>query len=130
MHEAFTRYIGQGAPAYERKDRLSPVDAIAAIRQAGGLAVLAHPVHLCMPDRDELARFVARLRQMGLDGIETRHSDHSPADVLAFEKLAAHFNLLATGGSDYHGSRKPIAMGSQNVPRAVYEKLRDAHARR
>ncbi len=130
VHEAFTRYIGQGAPAYVRKDRLPPADAIAAIRQAGGLAVLAHPVHLRLPTIDDLARFVARLRQMGLDGIETRHSDHSPADVRAFEQLAARFRLLTTGGSDYHGSRKPIAMGNQNVPLAVYEKLRDARAKR
>jgi hypothetical protein len=66
---------------------------------------------------------------MGLDGIETRHSDHSPADVRTFEELASQFNLLTTGGSDYHGSRKPIAMGSQNVPYAVYELLHGARMR-
>jgi hypothetical protein len=126
VHEAFSRYIGQGAAAYIRKDRLSAADAIRAIHDAGGLAFLAHPVQLGLADHDAIEHFAVRLQQLGLDGIETRHSDHSPADVDAFEQTAAHLGLLASGGSDYHGSRKAIALGGVRVAFEVYQRILEA----
>ncbi|MCC7409694.1 MAG: PHP domain-containing protein [Phycisphaeraceae bacterium] len=127
MHEAFRRYIGQGAPAYVRKDLLAPADVIATIHRAGGLAVLAHPVQLRMPDFDTLAHQIVQFKKMGLDGLEVRHCDHTPADVRRFEALAKDLDLLTTGGSDYHGPRKPIELGSQRVPMDYYHRLREAH---
>jgi hypothetical protein len=129
MQDAFTRYIGEGAAAYARKDRLAAADAVAVIHQAGGLALLAHPVQLRCEDDDALHHVVRRLKDVGLDGIETRHSDHRPADVERLEKLAADLNLLTTGGSDYHGSRKSIELGSERVPMQVYEALERAKGR-
>ncbi len=126
IHEAFRRYIGQGAAAYVRKDRLPPDQAIAAIRNAGGLAVLAHPVQLRLPDLDALTRFVAHLKTIGLAGLEVRHPDHTPADVRSFESLARQLNLLPTGGSDYHGTRKTIPLASQQVPYTWFQALRAA----
>lgn len=123
IHEAFTRYLGESGAAHVRKDRLSVQVALDAIHAAGGLACLAHPVQLRLPSRDHLEHVLRRLKDMGLDGLETRHSDHTPADVDRFEKLADRFELLTCGGSDYHGSRKSVAMGSQRVPAAVYEAL-------
>lgn len=128
IHEAFARYIGEGGEAYVRKDRLAAADAIAAITAAGGLAFLAHPVQLRLDSPDELEHLVKRLAEMGLAGIETRHSDHTPADAQRFEHLAERFDLLTCGGSDYHGGRKAIQLGGVRVPFAVYERLRDAHA--
>lgn len=126
IQDAFARYIGEGAAAYVGKDRLSPDEAIDAIHRAGGLAMLAHPVQLRCANLDELRLVVRSLRDAGLDGIETRHSDHRPIDVEQFEQLAAEMGLLTTGGSDFHGSRKNIALGSQRVPFEVYEQLKDA----
>ncbi len=126
IQDAFARYIGEGAAAYARKDRLSPDEAIDAIHRAGGLAMLAHPVQLRCESLDELRLLVRSLRDVGLDGIETRHSDHRPMDVEHFEELAVDLDLLTTGGSDYHGTRKSIALGSQQVPFEVYERLREA----
>lgn len=126
IHEAFAKYIGSDGAAYARRDLLSAAEAIDAIHDAGGLATLAHPVQLNLADDDTLEHTVARLVDLGLDGIETRHSDHAPADVKRFAKLAERFKLHTAGGSDYHGSRKSIALGSQRVPRSVYETLRDA----
>lgn len=126
VQDAFARYIGEGKPAYARKDRLPALDAIAAIHHAGGLAVLAHPVQLRCPSPDDLEYLVKQLADMGLDGIETRHSDHTPENTDHYDKLARRFKLLATGGSDFHGTRKHIALGSQRVPLSVYETLRDA----
>lgn len=129
IHEAFARYIGEGAAAYARKDRLSAKQAIDAIRQAGGLAVLAHPVQLRGLSHDELEMLVRRMRDIGLVGIETRHSDHSPADVNRLTGLAKRLDLITTGGSDYHGSRKSIRIGEPAVPISVSEQLHAAHER-
>lgn len=126
IHEAFTKYLGPAGGAYTRRDRLGAAEAIDAIHAAGGLASLAHPVQLKLPDDAALERFAAKLKTLGLDGIETRHSDHAPADVQRFTRLAERFTLRTTGGSDYHGSRKTVRLNSQAVPRAVYENLRDA----
>lgn len=130
IHEAFVRYLGVGGAAYVRKDRLSALEALEAIHAAGGLAVLAHPVQLGLSGPGDLEHVVARLKDLGLDGIETRHSDHSPADVEHFEQMAARFDLRTTGGSDYHGSRKAAGLGSPKVPLHVYERLHDAWSRR
>lgn len=130
IHEAFAKYIGQGGEAYVRKDRLSAKEAIRAIHEADGLAVLAHPVQLGMASADLLEHAVARLKALGIDGIEARHSDHEPRDTEQFIKLAQKLSLFTTGGSDYHGSRKTVTLGGQKVPMAVYEGLVQAHGRR
>ena len=130
IHEAFTRYIGQGGEAYVRKDRLSAEEAIQAIHKAHGLAVLAHPTQLGLDNDEQIELAVARLKALGIDGIETRHSDHNPRDIELFTQLADKFNLLITGGSDYHGSRKTVTLGGQRVPIARYEQLYEAHRNR
>ncbi len=127
--EAFTRYLSATGLAHVRKDRLTAADAIAAIHDAGGLAVLAHFVQLRLPD-DTLDHAIHRLADLGLDGIETHHADHTPADRQRAQAYAQQYQLTCTGGSDYHGRRKPIALGSQDVPMDLYHQLRDAHARR
>lgn len=126
--DAFAKYIGEGKPAYARKNLLLPGDAIEAIHAAGGLAVLAHPCQLRCPDDEALAHAVAKLQDLHLDAIETLHRDHTPAQTTLYTQLAGKFNLLTSGGSDYHGTRKVQPMGSENVPLAVYEALRDLAA--
>ncbi|MEM9881935.1 MAG: PHP domain-containing protein [Planctomycetota bacterium] len=125
MHEAFTKYLGRRGAAYVRRDTLDAAEAIDVIHAAGGVVSLAHPVQLGLED-DVLEHAVSRLGAMGLDGIETRHSDHTPADVRKFNALAERFGLLTAGGSDYHGSRKTVSLNSQRVPRAVADRLREA----
>lgn len=136
MAEAFRRFIGRGGPAYERRDRLHPQDAIDAIHHAGGLAVLAHPIQLGLRELSSdlyasyLRRFVASLREMGLDAIEVRHSDHTPAHTSLYQTVAEELGLLASGGSDYHGDRKPVELGSQAVPMAVLEAMQRERTQR
>ncbi len=130
IHEAFSRYLGGRGEAYVRKDRLSAEQAIQAIHDADGLAVLAHPTQLGLESASQLEHAVARLKTLGLDGMETRHSDHHPRDTERFSKLATKLNLLTTGGSDYHGSRKTLALGCQKVPLSVYEDLLESHRQR
>lgn len=118
--EAFARYLGRGAPAYVPSAHLTPEEAVEAIRRAGGVPVLAHPLRSGTPER------VARWVERGLGGIEAYYPDHTPEDVRRFLELARRYRLVATGGSDYHGpgpaSRAPL--GSQYVPSGTVEALK------
>ena len=127
IKQAFDVYLAPGGSAFFDKERLRPSEAIARIRQSGGVAVLAHPGQLRTTNPAELDRVVKNLVDVGLSGIETLHSDHSDAQVAAFEALAAKYDLLRTGGSDFHGGNKPTISlgmaGKRRVPRAYYDEL-------
>ncbi len=127
IHEAFARYLGPGAAAYVPRELPTADKAIAAIHAAGGVAVLAHPVHLGLRPAD-LEHTIARLADLGLDGIETQHPDHETADTRKLTALADRFDLITTGGSDYHGSRKAIALGSVVASEDALQRLEDAAA--
>ena len=124
--DAFKRYLGEGRAAYVRKDHLSAADAIAAIHAAGGLASLAHPIQMRYRDAEQLETIVRSLKDAGLDAIECWHCDHTADRRNHYRALADRFDLMPTGGSDYHGSRKAISLGAQGVPLEVYHALRDA----
>jgi hypothetical protein len=126
--DAFRRYLGYGKPAYVRKDNLPTDRAIDAIHDAGGLAILAHPIQLRCADEQDLQQVVRRLVDEGLDGLEVYHSDHDEPHRAQYRALAQRLGLLRTGGSDYHGDRKPIHLGAQPVPYALLDQLREAHA--
>ncbi len=120
--DAFERYVGKGAPAYVDKERVPPGEAIAALRDAGGEAVLAHAVQLRCATGDELAAMVRRLADAGLTGIEAYHSDHSPEQTRRCLGLAAELGLYVTGGSDFHGGGKPhVRLGRPRVPIAALD---------
>ncbi len=130
---AFDRYLAQGRPAYEEKFRLPAPRAIAAIKGAGGLAVMAHPGSLSMDDRS-LERLVAVLSDMGLAGMEAYYPGHTPSMIKKFSRMARRAGLFVTGGTDFHGDNKPsVAMGSGKgdlfVPFSLYEEMARAHAR-
>lgn len=125
MHEAFAQYLGPGAAAYVPRELPTADKAIAALHSAGGVAVLAHPVHLGLSAAD-LEHHIARLADLGLDGIETHHPDHEPANTKQLTALAERFDLITTGGSDYHGSRKAIALGSVIAPENALRELEEA----
>lgn len=127
IKQVFDKYLGQGGPAYFDKERLSPPEALRRIRAAGGLPVLAHPVQLRTQNDGQLERVVKDLADAGLAGLEVVHSDHDAPLVEKYTGLAARYNLLPTGGSDFHGTnKKDIRLGVANgrtVPRAWYEAL-------
>ncbi len=117
--EAFARYLGTGKPAYVEKYPLSPWQAIKMILAIKGIPVLAHPGNL---HRDEL---IPEFIKDGLMGIEAYHPDCSPALCLHYEELAQKYNLLVTGGSDYHGPAKPgVYLGQVLMPYKAVEKLK------
>lgn len=125
--EAFDKYLGQGGKFYTDKETTTPRQAIDLVHQAGGIAVLAHPTQLRQANSSQLETTLKGLVDVGLDGIEVLHSDHSDSDVEHFEVLARRYDLVPTGGSDFHGAQKPSIIlgqaGSRKVPRSMYEGL-------
>lgn len=106
MDEAFNRYLSKGKPAYVDKRRLSPAESIQRIRNAGGIASVAHPKQMKLSE-EELTKEFARLVDEGLGGIEAYNSCQNPQEASLYKRLAKRFNLLVTGGSDFHGANKP-----------------------
>ncbi|MDI6687802.1 MAG: PHP domain-containing protein [Desulfobacterales bacterium] len=128
IDEAFDRYLGAGRPAYIDKYRLDCGQAIEIILAARGIPVLAHPFFLHIENKNLFENFIVKLKGLGLKGIETYYPAHS-RDLTAFYiKIAKRYDMLMTGGTDFHGSIKPdIKMGSGRgdlfVPYELYEKL-------
>lgn len=125
VKDAFSdELIGTGGRAYVEKHALGPLDAIALMKRAGGLAVLAHPVHWRdgLPVPDEL---IAQMVNAGLDGIEAAHPDHDPDTEARYREMAKRFGLVATGSSDCHGTRyDPIRMGSVTTDPEEFARLK------
>jgi 3',5'-nucleoside bisphosphate phosphatase len=125
--QAFDLYLGGAGAAYVDNNQLSAVRAIAAIRAAGGLASLAHPLQLRRQLPAQLEAMTRELAEQGLEAIETIHSGHDDYTVARFTRLADRLDLLTTGGSDFHGSNKSsIRLGrpaGREVPREVYERI-------
>jgi len=131
INEAFDRYLGKGRPAYLDKPRIEAREAIALIESAGGIAVLAHPGLLHMPNMAALDALIARLADMGLRGMEVFYPGHTPEQVDLFSGIARKHHLLITGGSDFHGAVNPdvhlgTGRGNLHVPYTIYERLADA----
>lgn len=97
--EAFYKYLGNHAPAYERKVHLSPQSAFKIISDAGGLSFIAHPGN--MPEI-----LVKELIDAGVDGIEVIHPSHSPERVRFYRGIVNEYFLLESGGSDFHGGKR------------------------
>lgn len=126
VREAFTKYIGNGLPAYVKKFKLSPGEAVNIIKAVGGVSVLAHPKTINTVTRP-LKDTVKMLVKEGVQGIEVYHSDHNKRESSEFNKLAEEHGLLITGGSDCHGlGKKEVLLGKVKVPYELVEKLKKA----
>jgi predicted metal-dependent phosphoesterase TrpH len=120
VEDAFSRIIGHGGPGYVRREGMGPEEAIAAIRSAGGLPVLAHFRE--GPFRPEVLR---ELVDAGLGGLEVYYRTFDQATVDAMSTVADAFGLIPTGGSDYHGDLGSYAESHRSlwVPPEVGERL-------
>jgi hypothetical protein len=113
LEEAFMKYIGRKGPAYVKRLRLSPVEAVEMIIRAGGLPVLAHPA-----DISNLEALVVQLRHVGLVGLEAYYNGYHNKTIQRLVGLADKHGLLTSGGSDFHGlgSAGETPIGGVNVP--------------
>jgi predicted metal-dependent phosphoesterase TrpH len=115
--DAFDRLIGSGRPAYVPKQRLPLPEAVQMLREAGGLAIIAHPGPDGSRSRLEM------LKRIGFDGVEVRHPSHSVEDIARLGTLADYLGLVPSGGSDWHGaSEGPRTIGNMRVPYAWLER--------
>ena len=106
MEESFRKYLAKGKPAYVDKRRLSSREALQRIREAGGIASIAHPKQMRLVE-PELSKEIGRLVEEGLGGLEAYNSCQNREEAQAYTRLANRFNLFVTGGSDFHGANKP-----------------------
>ncbi|MBD3292348.1 MAG: PHP domain-containing protein [Armatimonadia bacterium] len=119
MQEAFDRFLGRDRPAFVKRYKLSPYQAVEAIQEAGGCAVLAHPG---LGVRDHV---IEGLIEAGIEGLEAYHTHHSPSNTRRAIRIADENGLLVTGGTDSHGPKgsHPVEVGEIDIPDACAQAL-------
>jgi predicted metal-dependent phosphoesterase TrpH len=120
IKEAFTKYIGQGAPAYVERDKMTPVESVELVLRANGLPVLAHPLTI-----NNLETIIVELKGAGLVGIEACYDSYTTDEINRLVSLANKHHLIITGGSDYHGldDSTETMIGGVDVPIEAAEQL-------
>jgi Predicted metal-dependent phosphoesterases (PHP family) len=120
LQEAFTKYIDRHGPAYVERDKITPIEAVKLILRANGLPVLAHPFTIDNPET-----MVAELSAAGLVGIEAYYASYTADETRKLVSLASKYNLITTGGSDYHGldASNETMIGAVEVPIESAEQL-------
>ena len=122
LQEAFEKHIGDHAPCFVKGATLTPAQAVALIRGAGGVSSLAHPYRIVAD------AWIPELVADGVQGIEAYHSDQEGSIAERYRRIAEKHGLLVTGGSDCHGLRKmkgPL-IGTVAVPEECIVRLKEA----
>ena len=130
IQEAFEKYLSDTSPCYVPREYMTPEQAIGLILKANGVPILAHPLLYHLP-QEELYELIKRLKNAGLKGLEVYYSSNRGQDEVNLKALASHFNLIASGGSDFHGSVKPqielgTGKGNLKIPYSVLQNLLNA----
>lgn len=127
LRQAFDEYLDESAKGYVHRIEPQFSEGVARIREAGGIASLAHPVRV----RADVPALLPELCEAGLNAIEAYHSDHTPGDTRQYLGLAERYGLMVTGGSDFHGAVKPGVQlgtgynGNLRIPADLLDQLRE-----
>ena len=119
---AFTEVLKPSGPYYVPYYAPSPLDAVRAIREAGGVSIVAHPGSVTRDDDLPLGLLEAMV-EAGLDGVEADHREHDASEVARLREFARRHDLLVTGGSDFHGTGKPNRLGENLTAPEVLERI-------
>lgn len=123
--QAFSKYLGEKCKYYIPKTFFDPKDCLKLILDAGGIPILAHPFLYKFSNKDT-KHLIRDLKEYGLAGIEIYHSSHHQGQVAKLREWQKEYDLLATGGSDFHGTNKPdIDIGTGRGPLYVPDHLLD-----
>ena len=127
VQEAFDTYLAKGSPAYVSKARVEPATVVDLATRSGGVTSLAHPLSLGL-EPAQLRRELQRLAELGLAGVECHYGRYDPATRADLVSMAEEVGLVATGGSDFHGTYKPdlsvgTGTGDLDVPDRVVAQL-------
>jgi 3',5'-nucleoside bisphosphate phosphatase len=127
MNDAFDKFLGNGKPGYVERLKFQAEEGIKTIRRFGGIPVLAHP-GLIKLSSSKLEILIQEFIDYGLMGIEVYHTDHTMETSYMLAKIANKYNLLITGGSDYHApsTNRELSIGSKGVMNADIQKLKEA----
>ena len=128
IQDAFDRWLSKGQAGYVDKERLAPRDALRLSAASGGVPVLAHPRSLELQPA-ALRSTVEEMRELGLAGMECEYGRYSVEDRAGLARLASSLGLVATGGSDHHGTYKPdlavgVGRGDLFVPDTALDDLK------
>jgi len=120
IREAFSQYIGRDGPAYVERKKITPLKATELVLRTNGLPVLAHPLTVGDPEV-----MIIELKAAGLIGVEAYYDGYSSDEKRWLENLATRYNLITTGGSDYHGldDSSETMIGGVEVPLEAVEQL-------
>lgn len=126
--EAFDKYLSEGRPCFVARQKIDSKDAVKMIHDAGGTAILAHPMLYNMT-AGQLNILIDYLKLERLDGIEALYSTYTPNDELIVKDIAKNKGLIISGGSDYHGKNKPdiklgTGMGHLSIPVQVLDDIK------
>ena len=131
LSEAFDKYIGDDCPFFVPREKITPQKAVEFLLRFHGIPILAHPFQYKLGD-EGLETLVRQLKEAGLMGIEAYYCQHTPEMTEQIRTLASRYDLLLSGGSDFHGTNKPdLEMGTGYGHLAVPEEclIRMKHAR-
>lgn len=128
--EAFDKYLGIGCPYYLPKPKVTPEHVLNLIKQAHGIAILAHPYSYRF-ERHQLLQLLDELIPLGLSGMECYYSTYDTGQIQDLRSIAHSKNLLVSGGSDFHGVIKPdISIGSGrnnlHIPESILTQIKEA----
>lgn len=129
LREAFDKYIGNNGPCYVSREKVTPKIAIELIRSCGGVPILAHPTLYNM-DLRQLDSLINKLTQFGLLGIEGIYSLYTKSEEKYIKDFADKYNLVISGGSDFHGSNKQnidlgVGRGQLKIPYSLLELIKE-----
>ncbi|NLP47518.1 MAG: PHP domain-containing protein [Clostridiales bacterium] len=129
VKEGFELYFDNGRPAYSGRQNIDRFQAVDLIKNAGGLAFIAH-LHLTRMEDDELEAFLTELRDYGLDGIEGYYTDYTPPMQAKYMALANKLGLMICGGTDFHAQMKPHigigkGLGDLKIPYSVLAAMKE-----
>ncbi len=124
--EAFDRYLGRTGPAYVKRIRLKPAEGVRVLLDNGAVPVMAHPLYYADGNIQEIKNIVASLKDAGMVGLEVHYGEFSEAEIQMLADIAAEFDLIPCGGSDYHASGKvgEVMPGEAGPPMSTVERLR------
>lgn len=130
IQTAFEKYIGDNCKCYVNRFKITPMDGVRLIKEAGGTAILAHPLLYHMSDAT-LQKMVNEMKEAGLDGIEAIYCTYTPNEERQMKKFAQENQLLVSGGSDFHGTTKPnlnlgTGYGKLYIPYEVLENIKNS----
>ena len=124
--DAFPEYLGRNGLAYAERSKMSPEEAVEMLLKVGGVPVLAHPAYM-----SDLESKLPELKAAGMIGMEVYYSKFDPDTIKHLQDLASQYDLIPSGGSDYHAlgnSDEPLP-GSMGPPVSSVQRLEEAARR-